>query len=422
MKNYSKLVQGIRLPKMIPVCQSFERPMVADIEKEVRTQLAHAEIENVIRPGMSIALTCGSRGIANIVEVTRIVAAVCKERGAYPFIVPAMGSHGGAAAQGQREILESLGVSEEACDCPIRATMEVVEIGKTTERHPVFIDRFAAEADGIIVIARVKPHTCFRGVYESGLMKMMTIGLGKQQGAEVCHFAGFSQMHLLVPLFGRAILKHARILLGLALVENAYEQTAEIRALTPAEIPDEEPILLKRAKALLGRILLPQADVLVVDRIGKNISGDGADPNVTGRYGTEFGTGGLAPQRQTALDLTEESHGNASGVGLFDAITERLFQKMRFDTTYPNAITSKMLHMLKVPPVMETDRDCIAVAVQSCYNIDHQNPRIIRIHDTMTLDHIWISQALREAAEHTPGIQIDGPADAFPFDAAGNLF
>jgi hypothetical protein len=422
MKVYASLVQDVILPEMTEVRQTFERPVITDIEQELRAQLSREAISRLIKPEKRIALTAGSRGVANIVLILKIIAKICREKGAKPFIIPAMGSHGGATAEGQRGLLENYGITEAACGCPIMATMETRQIGRSDEGYPILIDRYAAEADGIIVIGRIKPHTCFRGEFESGLMKMMAIGLGKQQGAEVCHFSGFKDMNRLVPLFGNAILKNAPVLFGIGLVENAYDETAIIRALLPDEIRSEEPKLLLSAKSLLGKILVTEADVLIVDRIGKNISGDGADPNVTGRYGTPYASGGLSPQRMAALDITDESHGNANGLGLFDATTERLYRKINFDMTYPNSITCKMLGMLKIPAVMENDRDCIAVAVKSCYDIDHRNPRIVRIRDTMALEHIWVSTALLPQIYENKQLELIGSPRPFPFNTEGNLF
>lgn len=420
MKVYSSLVSDVLLPEMVKVRQIFERPVIKDIEQELHAQLSRESINSLIKKDTRIALTCGSRGVANIALILKIVAKICREKGAKPFIVPAMGSHGGATAEGQCQILGSYGVTEDECGCPIMATMETKQIGEAGG-YPVLIDRYAGEADGIIVIGRIKPHTCFRGEYESGLMKMMAVGLGKQEGAGLCHVSGFRNIHTMIPLLGNAILDNAPVLFGIGLVENAYDETALIRALLPDEIRTEEPKLLETAKSLIGQIYLKDVDVLVIDRIGKNISGDGADPNVTGRYGTPYASGGLAPQSMVVLDLTDETHGNANGLGLFDATTERLYRKINFDTMYPNSITTKILHMLKIPMVMENDRDCIAVALKSCIDIDHSNPRIVRIRDTMALEYIWVSTALLPYVRENRQLEIVGSPEPFCFDSSGNL-
>ena len=246
MEIIESLLKDVSIPRFVKVRQNFSDEHIPPekIPDAVRSALSRPAIAGTVKPGMRICLTCGSRGIDNIVAITAAVAEFCKARGAQPFAIPAMGSHGGATAQGQLEVLRSLGITEESIGCPIHAAMDTVRIGSTEEGEPVYIDRHAAEADGIIVINRIKPHTSFRGTYESGLMKMMAIGLGKQKGAETCHADGFPQMHRKVPLFGKAILKNAPVLFGLGILENAFDHTARLHALTPEEIITEEPVLL----------------------------------------------------------------------------------------------------------------------------------------------------------------------------------
>ncbi|BDF57404.1 hypothetical protein CE91St36_02210 [Christensenellaceae bacterium] len=422
MSKYSAMVHGVRLPKMALVRQVFDREILEDIPGEIRKQLSRPEIEDRMKPGMRIGITAGSRGVANIALITREIASFIREKGAQPFIFPAMGSHGGATAQGQRAILESYGITEEYCGCPICATMETKAIGKTEEGHVVQIDRYAAEADGYIAVNRIKPHTAFRGPYESGLMKMLTIGVGKQKGAEVTHTAGFGEMHHLVPLFGKAIMKHSNLLFGVGIIENAYDETYRIDALTPEEIVAEEPKLLLIAKSKMGSILFKEADVLVIDEIGKNISGDGADPNVSGVFCTPYADGGLKNQNAVVLGLTKESHGSAAGVGVFDAVSKRLYEQTDFEVTYPNAITNTVLLTVKMPIVMDNDRDTIALGVKCCNKIDYANPRIIRIKNTAHIEQIYISQALMEEARANPNIEILEEPQPFAFNEEGNLW
>ncbi len=264
-----------------------------------------------------------------------------------------MGSHGGATAEGQRRVIEGYGVTEAFIGCEIRSSMETVLIGTAPNGKPVRIDKNACEADGIIVCGRVKPHTGFRGPYESGIMKMMAIGLGKQFGAEIIHEDGFGRFREYIPMFGTVILRNAPILCGLALLENGYDQTREIVSLTPEEIITKEPELLLRAKGYMPRILFDSCDVLIVDQMGKNISGDGMDPNISGRFPTPFAEGGINAQRVAVLDLTEESHGNACGIGLADITTSRLFHKIDLEQTYPNAITNTVVGEMKIPMIMK---------------------------------------------------------------------
>jgi hypothetical protein len=407
---------------MALVRQIFDRPVLEDLITEVRRELAQEKIAAAIRPGMRIAITGGSRGVANIALILREIASICRERGAIPFIVPAMGSHGGATAEGQLEVLESYGITEEYCGCEIISSMETKQISVTSEGHPVLIDKHAAEADGIILVNRIKGHTAFSGVYESGLMKMMTIGLGKQEGAEVCHMSGFKHMHHLVPLFGISILSNSPVIFGLGLIENAYDETCKITALLPDEIISEEPKLLLEAKKLMGHIWIEETDVLVVDKIGKNISGDGADPNVSGSFATPYASGGIKAQRRAVLDLTDETHGNANGMGVFDATTRRLFNRTSLEKTYPNAVTNTVLLMVKIPIIMDSDKDAIAVAIKACNEIDYDNARVIRIRDTSHIDEIWVSENLLPEVRQNPHLEQISEPEPMPFDAQGNLW
>ena len=424
MGMVADLLRDVQLPKMVPIAQRFDS---THIEKEaipalVREQLSRPEIACSFKPGMEVAITVGSRGIANIALITKSIADTLKSFGVTPFVVPAMGSHGGATAEGQRGVIEAYGVTEDYIGCEIRSSMETVQIGQTANGRPVRIDKFASEADGIIVCGRVKPHTGYRGPYESGIMKMMAIGLGKQYGAEIIHADGFGHFKEYIPLYGNAILDNAKVICGLALLENAYDQTREIVSLTPQEIRDKEPELLMRAKSYMPRILFDDCDVLVVDRMGKNISGDGMDPNISGRFPTPYADGGINAQRVAVLALTEESHGNACGIGLADCTTRRLFEQMELEQTYPNAITNTVVGEMKIPMIMENDRLAVQVALKSCNEIDRARPRIIHIHTTLEMERIEISEGMLDEARTVPNIEILGEPAPFPFDENGNLF
>lgn len=424
MNIIEQLLAGTDVPEMVTVRQIFDDThiAVADIPAAVKAQLGRPEIAETIRPGMQIAITAGSRGVSNIALVIRSIAEFLKERGAVPFVVPAMGSHGGATAEGQRQVIESYGVTEEYTGCEIRSSMETVEVGKTANGLSVRVDKNAAQSDGIIVVGRVKPHTGFRGPYESGIMKMMAIGLGKQYGAEVIHADGFGKFREYIPMFGNVILRNAPVLCGLALLENAYDHTREIVGLTPDEIVTEEPKLLLRAKSYMPRIRFDSCDALIVDEMGKDISGDGMDPNISGRFPTPFAEGGINAQRVAVLDLTEASHGNACGIGLADITTRRLFNKMSFEMTYPNAITNTVTGEMKIPMVMDSDRLAVKLAVKSCNEIDKTNPRVVRIKNTMAMDTIQISRAMVEEAKKDPCMVILGEPAPMAFDENGNLF
>ncbi len=416
-----KLLEGVELPKFVRIRQQFPSNHItpAQIRDVVYRELNRPQIAHTIQPGMSVCITCGSRGIDNIVAITRSVVEFCRERGAIPFAIPAMGSHGGATDQGQLEVLHSFGITEETIGCPIRSSMQTTQIGTTEDGRPVHIDHHAAAADAIILINRIKPHTSFRGTYESGLMKMMAIGLAKQKGAETCHAEGFPRMHHMVPLFGKAILKQAPIAFGLGILENAFDQTAQLHALTPAEIIDREPVLLQEAAKLMPSLGFTDCDVLVIDEIGKNISGCGMDPNITGVFATPGMTGGINARRRCILSLTPQTHGNGYGMGAADAITRRLFDQLDLDMIYPNSITSTSLGFSKIPMIMSSDRAAIQLCLRTCNRIDDKKPRIIRIQNTLALSEFEISEAM--IPELKENMQVLTTPYSLPFDDQGNL-
>lgn len=424
MSVIGTLLEGTQIPNMLRIRQVFDDTHIdpEQIPQVVVEQLSQEKISGAIRPGMRIAITVGSRGVANIALVVKSIAAYLRTLGASPFVVPAMGSHGGATAQGQREVIESYGVTESYIGCPILSSMDTVIVGKTENGLDVHVDKNAFESDGIIVCGRVKPHTGFRGPYESGLMKMMTIGLGKQRGADVVHGDGFGKFREYIPMFGKVILEKAPVLCGLALLENAYDKTREIVALTPQEIITEEPKLLLRAKGYMARILFDSCDVLVVDQMGKDISGDGMDPNISGRFPTPFAQGGINAQRVAVLDLTEASHGNACGIGLADVTCQRLFRKLSFEMTYPNAITNTVTDEMKIPMVMENDKLAIKACIKTCNNIDKRNPRVVRISSTLQMGEIQISEAMLPQARSNDRIVILEEPHPLQFNEEGNLF
>lgn len=418
------LVSKQPLPRMFQIKQKFPRESieVSKIPEIIEGLLSEEKFASQIKPGMRIAITAGSRGIANVALTTKCIADFVKKKGGKPFIVPAMGSHGGATAQGQREILEGYGITEDYVGCPIISSMEVKKIGKTEDGKDVFIDKNAAEADGIILGCRIKPHTSFRGPYESGMMKMMAIGLGKQYGAEVCHEAGFQNMAKNVPLFGKAIIKNAPILFAVPTIENAYDETYRILAVNADEIEEREPELLKDAFAHMPRILVDSCDVLVVDQIGKNFSGDGMDPNITGTFCTPYATGGIDAQKVCVLDLSPETHGNAIGLGYSDATTKRVFDKLDLASMYPNAITCTVLGGVRIPMIMESDKEAIQVCLQTCTEIDKSNPRVVKIPNSLHIEHIMLSEAYYEEVQQNPNIEIESEPAYLNFDEDGNLW
>ncbi|EAX48881.1 conserved hypothetical protein [Thermosinus carboxydivorans Nor1] len=416
-----ELLKNVPLPRLVKVYQKFSAAQVVDLPQTLRQELAKPGVGDRIRPGMRIAVAVGSRGIAEIQTITRVTVEEIKRRGGEPFIVPAMGSHGGATAEGQRQVLANLGITEDSIGCPIVSAMDVVEVGRLANGLPVLIDKNAYEADGIVVINRIKPHTAFHGPCESGLVKMITIGLGKQKGADACHAYGFKHMAEHVVEMAKIKLARTRILFGVATVENAYDCVAKIAAVPAEEIIATDQQLLKEAKAHMPRIMFDPIDVLIVDRIGKEISGDGMDPNITGRYPTPYASGGPVINKLVVLDLTEKTHGNANGIGAADFTTRKLVDKIDWEYTYANALTSTICEPIRIPMVLASDKEAILAAIKTSYARDLAAVRLVRIKDTLHLGEIYISEALLAEARANPNVEIGSEPMAMQFDAQGNL-
>ncbi len=423
MKYIDEILEDVPIPEMLKVRQVFDRKRIEDIAKGVRDTLNVKKIKEKINPGMRIAITCGSRGIANLPLITRETVSFIKESGASPFIVPAMGSHGGATLEGQRNLIEEKGVTEEYCGCPILSSMKVKKIGETADGDPVFIDHYAAESDGIVVIGRIKPHTDFKAKHESGLLKMIAVGLGKQKGAESVHKKGPDLVAERIEQIGTVILKYAPILFGLGIVENAYDETMILQAFPKDEILDGEQKLLQLAYRSMARILIPRADLLIVDEIGKEISGIGMDSNITGNFCTNcIKEEVFRASKLICLDLSKATDGSAVGVGLSDVITKRLFKKIDFSKTYMNSITTTVLSPSKIPVIMRNDRQAIKLGIytSNCENI--KQIKIVRIKNTMELSKIYISEALIPEARGNIKIELlEEELHPMTFDHQGNL-
>ncbi|MFY0544093.1 lactate racemase domain-containing protein [Brevibacillus sp. H7] len=414
------LVKDIPIPRMVRVKQSFPSDRLTNLEEALANQWQ--KVEHLIQPGMEIAIAVGSRGVDRIVDLTRLTVEMVKRRGGVPFIVPSMGSHGGATAEGQVAVLRHLGVTEESVGAEIRSSMEVVQVGSLPNGLPVYMDKYASRADGIIVINRVKPHTAFRGRVESGLLKMISIGLGKQKGAEACHQLGFGHMAENVPAMAKLLMEKMPILFGVATVENAYDKVAKVAVVPAAQIEQEEVELLKEAKRLLPKIMFDRIDVLVIDEIGKNISGDGMDPNITGRYPTPYAHGGPEVNKMVVLDLTDETEGNANGVGTADFTTRRLVDKMDLEKTYANGLTSTVVAPTKIATTMANDREAIQAAIKTCNILNFHEVKLVRIKNTLELGEIEISEALLDEAKANPDVEILTEPFHWEFDRNGNLF
>jgi hypothetical protein len=406
--------------RLSKIRQQFERHALRDPITAVREQLAR--LDDLIQPRSRIAIAVGSRGVNHLPSIASEVVAHVKRRGAQPFIVPAMGSHGGATAEGQAEVLSAYGISEQTVHAPVRATMEVVELKKGDLPISVFMDRYAYESDGVILINRVKPHTDFHGRYESGLMKMALIGLGKREGALAVHRFGVFGLRELIAPGARRVLAEGKILGAVGLVEDAYHGTMVVKVLKANEIADEEPGLLELARKNMPRLPVKAIDVLVIDRMGKEISGVGMDPNITGRLGVNGEHDPTAPQigAMVVCDLTEQSNGNAIGVGLADVITRRLYDKIERHATYANVITSSFLERGKIPVAVDSDREAFEVALRGCGQASNGRERALRIRDTLHLEDLYVSAAVLDELRGAPGIDVL-ERDAEMFDTAGSL-
>jgi hypothetical protein len=409
------------LPTMIRVRQSFPRPRVADIPKAVADALGAAAPR--IRRGDTVAVGAGSRGIANIDVIMGATVRWLKEFGARPFVFPAMGSHGGGTAEGQLSVLEHYGITEATMGCPVRATMEVVQVGEALGL-PVWLDRLAAEADWIGIVNRVKPHTDFKGAIESGLFKMMTIGLGKHRGAIQYHRANIHHGYeTVITAVGREMLARARIGFGLGVVENGYDETAHIEAFRPEDLEAGERRLLKSAREWMARLPFSPIDVLIVEEMGKNISGSGMDTNVIGRPSNPHEPFPNDPKILwiVTLDLTEESYGNAVGIGNADFTTRRLVDKIDMKPTLINAITACAPGGAKVPPTYDTDREAIETALSCIGLTPPEKARVIRIKNTLMLSEIEVSEAFQADVARRPDLTPIGDPRPLSFDAAGRL-
>ena len=408
------------LPTMLRLRQTFARPRVADIPRAVAEALERAGLP--VKRGDTVAVGAGSRGIANIDTIVGAAVRYLLECGARPFVFPAMGSHGGGTPEGQLSVLEHYGITEATMGCPVRATMEVTQVGETLGL-PVWLDRQAAEADWIGIVNRIKPHTDFKGSIESGLFKMMTIGLGKYTGAIQYHRANIQHGYeTVITSVGREMLAKARIGFGLGIVENGYDETAHIEAFRADDLEAGERRLLKSAREWMARLPFSPIDVLVVEEIGKNISGAGMDTNVIGRPSNPHEPFPADPKILwiVALDLTEESYGNAVGIGNADFTTRRLVDKIDMKPTLINAITACAPGGAKVPPTFETDREAIETALSCIGLTPPDRARVIRIKNTLMLGELEVSQAYAAEVARRSDLTVLGEAP-LGFDAGGRL-
>jgi hypothetical protein len=410
-------------PPLARVRQSIPQPLIADVPGTVRRLILESRLRERVPAGGSIAVGVGSRGITVIPRVARAAVDTLKEMGFRPFIVAAMGSHGGATAEGQRELLAGYGITPEAMGVEVRTDMESVVLGTSPVGLPIYFDKNAYDADGIVLLNRVKPHTDFHATYESGIVKMMVIGLGKQEGAAQVHKLGLYGLQNVLPAVGKFLVENTRFALGLAIIENADDLPAEIVPLERETVLEREPGLLIRARELMGRLPFDQIDVLIVGELGKNYSGAGMDPNVIGRLMVETQPDFDRPVviRLAVLDASEESHGNIVGIGFADLTTERLVAKMDPVPFRTNVLTACMLERARIPITLSTDRDVFEVALDTCWKIDPMTARLVVIPNTLELKTLWASPAFEDEVRDHPHLTRETEYRPIPFSADGWL-
>lgn len=407
---------------LTPVRVRFPRPRLLDVAETVRQELLQQRAHFPARGRIAVAV--GSRGVANLRVIVETAVRVLQSWGLEAFVVPAMGSHGGASADGQRQLLASYGITHEGVGCPVHSSMDVVTLPAPQLPHGLYMDRHAFESDGVLLVNRIKPHTDFRGRYESGLVKMAVIGLGKERQASAIHRFGVPGLRDGIPRAAESVLATGKILAGLGVVENAYDETMAIELVPADRLLDREPHLLELARANMPALPIDALDVLIVDRLGKDISGTGMDTNIIGRMRI---AGEAEPERPrirmiAVTDLTDASHGNATGVGLADVITKRLYEKLDVDVTYTNVFTSGFPERGKIPIVAPTDADAYAAAARACGPIAPHELRVVRILDTLHVGEIYASPGVIAALGVETRTDIETPGTATTmFDAAGAL-
>lgn len=414
----------MEFPKMAKISQNFDPQHIEDVRAETLKEVSALRLQEKVKAGETVAITGGSRGVANIDVITRAIIDELKQLGARPFIFPAMGSHGGATDQGQIKVLESLGITEAVMGCPIRSSMEVVYLGDASDGYPIYVDKYASEADHIVVVNRVKAHTKFEGPIESGLMKMMAIGMGKHKGAEYYHSAAVKlTFQRIVENVGLEVIQRCPVLFGLGIVENAYHQTCLIKALPPESIFEGEKKLLTISKQRMARLPFDEIDVLVIDQMGKDVSGTGMDTKVTGRNRDILGDFITSPRvkRIFVSDLTADTEGSAIGIGYADFTTTRLVNKMDRHKTYVNCLTAISPEKGAIPMYFDTDREALAACFNTIGDIPIEQVRLVHIKNTLALETISVSQAFESEMRQKPGLELLGEWKEIKLNKDGNL-
>ncbi len=420
MLTINSILKDIEIPKVMKIKQEFNDKKVDHIEKELYKQFLEKNIKSNIKKGSKIAITAGSRGISKYKEIMKVTVDFVKECGGEPFLVPSMGSHGGATDIGQVKVLNNLGITEEYVGAKIISSMDVVEIGKTEKNLPVYIDKNAYYSDGIILLNRVKMHTSFRGKYESGLIKMLAIGLAKRKGADMTHRLRYENMAENIVSVGKVCIDKLNIIGAVATIENGYNQVSDIFVLNKNEILEKEPKILNKSKHLMPKIYLDEIDVLIVKEIGKDISGTGMDTNIIGRFHTNAADGGPKSIKLGLLDISEKSEGNANGIGLADFISKKLYKKIDFQCTYLNAITSTEPNSVKLPMVLSSDKEVFQACIKLCGKIDISEVKMVIIENTKNLNEIFMSEAAFNSISDKNKVKIINDLVNIKFDKNGN--
>ena len=409
--------------RMRHILQVFKNDKISDVPIAISQEFNKIKLDQKIKPGMRIGITVGSRGIDNIQLIIKSIIQEVKKRKGIPYILPAMGSHGGAIAEGQKKLLAGYGITEESMGVHIKATMDVVKIGELENSLPVYFDKYAFHADGIIVVNRIKVHTAFKGEIESGLNKMLAVGLGNQKGASLVHYLGIKGLRDNMVEFARVILNKAPIICGLGILENGYGKTYKLIAANSEDFERVDKELLIECKKILPRLPVSDIDILIVEEMGKNISGPGMDTNIIGGI-KEYKKEKFNPpqiKKILVLDLTLETHGNALGVGYAHIITRKLYRKIDFKTTYANTITVTFLERSRIPLIVDTEKEALDIALKTIWNLPGTKPRIIIIINTLKLDEMYVSEAIWEDIRDKDNIVSKGNLEDLNFDKEGNL-
>ncbi len=409
--------------KLIKIHQKFDSEKLNNIPEAISKEFERIQLDRKIKPGMKIGITVGSRGIDNLQLIIKSIIFEIKKRKGMPFILTAMGSHGGATTEGQRQVLAGYGITEKSMGVPIKATMDTIQLDRLENGLPVYFDKIAYNADGIIVVNRVKVHTAFKAELESGLHKMLSVGLGNHKGAKLVHSLGVKGIRDYMVEFAKMILKKAPILAGFAILENAYDETFEIVGANTEEFAQVEKELLKECKQILPKLPVKNIDMLIVQEMGKNISGTGMDTNVIGGI-KDFKKGEYEPpqiKKILVLDLTPETHGNALGIGMAHMITRRLYKKIDLKATNMNTITTTFLDRSRIPMIFDTDKEAIEVGLRTIWNLPGTKPRIVIIKNTLKLDEMYITEPIWEEIKGKKTITPSGDWEELNFDNSDNL-